>query len=174
MAGLLSPARIGVTLTNLGPMLNGFPGVGIGNTADNIDVSGATGTGYLTSGTPATGPLTNPLVTYLPGTTSAGGIIIGGGVSGRDASLSLIGDSSPDLVFSGQIATTLTISDGAKIGAKSTPINLGSTAEVTITLPSGFGASPAAGSIIPDINGDHLPDFCVGSNNQAGSVLVYW
>jgi hypothetical protein len=174
IAGMAGGAKIGIVLTNLGTMLNGFPGVGIGNTQDAIDVTGASGTGYLTSGQPATGPFTSTLIAYLAGATSGGGLMIGGGIPGRDVSLSLIGDGTPDLVLGGQLGPILTISDGAKIGAKTSPINLASTAEVQITLPSGWGSGEAAGSIISDINGDGVPDFCIGSLINPGALLVYW
>ena len=45
ISGLGSSAEIGIALTNLGTMFNGFPGVGIGNTQDTVDVAGANGTG---------------------------------------------------------------------------------------------------------------------------------
>ena len=62
----------------------------------------------------------------------------GGGIPGRDVSLSLIGDSTPNLVLGGQLGPILTISDGAKIGALETiPINVASTAEVRITFRTG-------------------------------------
>jgi hypothetical protein len=174
-AGLVNGSQIGIVLTNLGTMLDGFPGVGIGNTQDTVDVTGANGTGYLTSGTPATGPFVNTLMTYLAGVSSGGGIILGGGISGRDVDLSLIGDdATPDLIFGGQVGSILTISDGAHIGAKTTPIELASTAEVQIALPSGWGSGEAAGSMVSDINGDGVPDFCLGSLANPGAVLVYW
>jgi hypothetical protein len=173
-AGLANGSQIGVVLTNLGTMLNGFPGVGIGNTLDTVDVPGANGTGYLTFGVPASGPFATSLLIYLAGVNSAGGSIIGGGVWGRDIKLSLIGDATPDLVFGGQVGSILTISDGAKIGAKPSPNNLAATAEVQITLPSGWGSGEGAPSIITDINGDNAPDFCLGSLTNPGAILVYW
>ena len=82
--------------------------------------------------------------------------MIGGGIPGRDVSLSLIGDSTPDLVLGGQLGPILTISDGAKIGAKTSPIEC-LDGRSPITLPSGWGSGEAAGSIISDINGDEFP-----------------
>jgi FG-GAP-like repeat len=174
LVGLAASAKIGSALTNLGTMLDGFPGVGVGNTLDTTGVSGANGTGYLTSGSPATGPFANKIVTYLTGATQGGNVIVGGGLPGRDVQLSLIGDGTPDLVFAGQSTSILTISDGAKIGAKTSPVELSSTAEVTLALPTGWFTGNESATIVPDVDGDHIPDFCIGSDNQPGSVLVYW
>ena len=174
ITGMAPATKIGIALTDLGTMLNGFPAVGIGNTQDANDVPGATGTGYLTFGTPATGPFASSRITYLPTVTSAGAVILGGGLRGRDANFSLIGDATPDLVFGGQTGSTLTISDGAKLGAKTSPIQAGSTAEVIITLPTGWGSGEAASTLMPDLNGDGAPDFCLGGGNNPGAILVYW
>lgn len=166
--------HIGTVLTNLETMLNSHPGVGVGNVRDTVDIPGGQGGGYLLSGTPATGPFASNLITYATGDQQVGGVIIGGGVSGRDVVLSLIGDVTPDLVFAGEGGSILTISDGAKIAGKSTPNDLASTAEVKITLPSGWSSGEGTAGIVPDISGDGLPDFCIGSGLQPGAFLVYW
>jgi hypothetical protein len=167
-------SRIGIVLSNLGPMFNAFPGVAIGSPLDTIDIPGAGGGAYLAFGTPAAGPFSSKAITYLSGVGTSGGIIAGSGISGRDIKLSLIGDATPDLIFGGETGPTLVISDGAKLGAKGSPLELGATAEVKITLPSGWRSSEAAISVIPDLNGDGAPDFCLGSGAQPGAILVYW
>jgi hypothetical protein len=174
LAGLNASAKIGVTLTNLGPIFNGFPSIGIGNTLDTTGVAGASGTAYLTSGTPSTSPFTTVQVAYLTGATATGAALIGGGISGRDVSLSLIGDSTPDLVLSGQTGGTLVIADGAKLAAKGSPVNLATKAEISIALPAGWGTGEAATSIITDIDGDGAADFCLGSLTNPGAILVFW
>jgi FG-GAP-like repeat/FG-GAP repeat len=166
-------AAIGQVLVNLGTMLNGFPGVGIGNPLDSLDVPGAN-TSYLTSGTPATGPFANKVFAYLGTANASGGLLIGGGVSGRDVGLSLIGSATPDLVLGGEVAGTFTISDGAKLGSKGSRIEVGSTAEVVVSLPSSWLSGEGDMSIIPDLNGDGFPDLCIGSQSQPGAILVYW
>jgi hypothetical protein len=167
-------ARIGTGLTNLGTMFNGFHGVGIGNTLDTIDIPGGHGGAYLTSGTPAAGPFQNKQIAYLNNVGLSGGVLIGGGLPGTDVSVSLIGDATPDLVLAGQLnSPTLTISDGAKIGPRTSPNEVGSTAEVVLTLPSGWATSDGA-SIIADVNGDGVPDFSLGAATQPGAVLVFW
>jgi hypothetical protein len=175
VAGNVANAKIGVTLTNLGKMFNGFPGVGVGNTLDTAEIAGANGTSYLTSGTPATGPFTSSQIAYLSGATAASSVIIGGGVSGRDMSLSLIGDGAPDLVMSGgATGGTLAIADGAMLAAKGSPVDLALKAEVRAPLPAGWGSGENAGTIVTDIDGDGATDFCIGSVTNPGTILVYW
>jgi hypothetical protein len=174
LSGPAPGARIGIVLSSLGKMLDGFPGLGVGNLVDTIDIPGGHGGSYLMSGTPTTGPMANNHVAYVADQNANGGIQIGGGVAGRDMNLSLIGDGTPDLVYAGEIGNFFTISDGAKLGAKASPLELGSTAEVTVTLPAGWQTGEGTTSIIPDVNGDGLPDFCIGSQLQPGGVLVYY
>ena len=167
-------ARIGIVLTNLQTMLNGFPAVGAGNLQDAIDIPGGHGGAYLAKGSPVTGPFSSITVAYQSGASAGGGVLLGGGVSGRDGKLSLIGDSNPDLVFAGEISSQLTISDGSKIGSRTSPIEVNSTADVVIALPSGWSSGEGSDSMIGDINGDGVPDFCIGSQLQPGAVLVFW
>ena len=82
LLGRRSGARIGIVLTNLRTMLNGFPGVGIGNLQDTIDIPGGNGGAYLTFGTPSTGPFASMRIAYHAGVNSVGGILVGGGLSG--------------------------------------------------------------------------------------------
>jgi hypothetical protein len=174
LTGPGSAAHIGIVLTNLETMLNGFPGVGVGNILDTVDIAGGQGGAYLASGTPTSGPFATLSIDYVSGDSTNSAVLIGGGVSGRDTKLSLIGDATPDLVLGGEGGPTLTISDGSKIGAKTSPNNVASTAEVVITLPIGWASGEGTDSIIPDINGDGVPDFCLGSSVQPGAILVYW
>ena len=113
---------------------------------------------YLTFGTPATGPFANKVIAYLASANASGGLLIGGGVSGRDVGLSLIGSATRDLVFGGEVAGTFTISDGAKLGSKGSQIEVGSAAEVVVTLPSSWASGEGDMSILPDVNGDGIAD----------------
>jgi hypothetical protein len=167
-------ARIGEVLTNLGTMMNGFPAVGVGNILDTVNIPGGHGGAYLLSGTPTTSLFTNNKVTYQDGENASGGVLIGGGIPGTDTAVSLIGDDTPDLVFAGLLAPKITISDGAKIGAKTSPNNVAATAEISISVPHGWATSEGSTAIINDINGDHAADFCLGSQLQPGGVLVFW
>ena len=121
-------------------MLNGSPGVAVGNLIDLIDIPGGHGGAYLESGTPGTGPFADTHIAYLSGVTNGGGVLIGGGLPGSDESASLIGDATPDLVYGGELGSTLTISDGAKIGPRARPTELASTAEIVLTLPTGWSS----------------------------------
>ena len=68
------------------------------------------------------------------------------------------------------------ISDGSKLGTKSNPVEMGTTAEVLAPLPSGWVTGENSASLITDINGDGFPDFCLGKaiTNLQGAVAVYW
>ena len=175
ISGAVANAKIGTVLADLGTMFNGFAGVGIGNSLDTGEVAGANGTAYLTFGTPMSGPFSSQQVAYLTGATQTGSILIGGGISGRDISLSLIGDATPDVVFSGgAVGGTLAIADGATLASKGSPVDLAAKAEVQAPLPAGWGSGEAAGTLVSDINGDGVPDFCIGSVTNPGTILIYW
>ena len=94
-------AELGQVLSNLGPIFGGLPVIGSGNTVDSFTVSGASGTGYVMSGTNATaGPFEKLLILYKTGGTAVGQVFFGGGFSGRDSVVSLIGgDTRPDIAF---------------------------------------------------------------------------
>ena len=164
----------GEILTSLGPLLGSFPAVGLGNPADTASGSGANGTGYLMHGPQPGGPLTNQLTLTLAGATQAGGFIIGGAITGQDVAVSLIGDSTPDVVFGPKTGSAFTIFDGAKLSSKSSPVEAKSSAEVVVpwSVSSGEGEE----SLIKDINGDGWADFCIGTGvgSVPGSVVVYW
>jgi hypothetical protein len=174
LTGPGSGAHIGIVLTNLATMLNGSPAVGIGNLRDTVDIPGGQGGAYLDFGTPTSGIFASQLIAYLTGDTTNSGVMIGGGVSGRDTKLSLIGDATPDFVLGGEGGLTFTISDGAKIGGRASPNDTAATAEVSVTLPANWASGEGTDSIIPDINGDGVSDFSVGASTQPGAVLVYW
>jgi hypothetical protein len=171
--GPASGARIGQVLTNLGPMLNGFNGLGVGNVLDTVDIPGGHGGAYLLSGTPGTGLFASDLIVYNSGVNASAGVLVGCGIPGSDAFVSLIGDGKPDLVMGGEIATSFTISDGAKIGAKPSPLDVGAAAEVTVPFPANWNSGEGTASIAQDVNGDSVADFCIGSQAQPGGVLCY-
>ena len=167
-------ARIGLSLSNLGPMFGSLPAVGAGNELDALDTS-STGTGYVLHGDATTGPFASRIVMTQSGGVSPGETIFGGGLSGRDVSLSLIGDATPDLVFGSISNTTIDILDGAKLALKTPPVN-SKTGEVRVTIPNTDNIAEGAGAIIKDINGDGVPDFALGFGYNAvpGKVRVFW
>jgi hypothetical protein len=179
-AGPAAGARIGLVLANLGPLLGTLPAVGLGNPSDsNIDNPNVAGAAYVMSGTTAAGPFMNKVLVNMTATSTAiGGVLLGGGVSGRDTTYSLIGDASADVLVAGEQGSpySVVILDGAKLAAKGATVNAVSTAEVTLPLPAGWTTGEGAASLMPDVNGDGHPDFALGNSFGAvpGGVAIYW
>jgi hypothetical protein len=174
IAGPAATAQIGQMVSNMGPLLGSFPAVGIGNPADFVDVAGRSGVGYVTFGTPPTGPLANKVILYSSVGTQTGAVVLGGGLSGQDIKLSLIGDGTPDLLVAAETGSLVTISDGAKLASKTSPVDIATTAEVKVPVPAGWSIGVGEGTLIGDINGDTYPDFCIGKAVQPGAIAVYW
>ncbi len=174
MVGPGKPARVGIILTNLGGTL---PAVGIGNPFDAISVPGKTGTFFVmsgTSGNDAAGPFVNKVVGT--GVSGVGQVVFGGSTSGRTQSLSVIGnDGIPDVGVMSVSSTNIAIVDGATLSGST--VDMTTQAQVLVPLPVGWGnTSEAAGALVPDVNGDSIPDFAVsnGFTVVPGSVVVYW
>jgi hypothetical protein len=172
------PAKIGQTLTNLGPVVNTLPSVGVGNSADTVSVSGVNGTSFVLSGTTASGPLANSLILYQQGANSIGQVIFGGGFSGRDTTVSLIGDSNADVAMTSlQNGNTVDFVDGNKVAGLSSPSDTRTTADVHVPLPSGWSATAlGVGDLLRDINGDGFADFALGDQFGVvpGRVAIFW
>jgi hypothetical protein len=163
-------------LTNLGPVLGTLPAVGIGNPTDGVD-TGTVGAAYVTFGTATSGPLANRIVITMSGSAGEiGGVLAGGGISGRDGAHSLIGDGTADVVIGAETGTPVAILDGAKLAAKTSPIDAVGAAEVKINLPAGWSNGEASVSLVNDSNGDGVPDLCLGNAFGAipGAVAIYW
>jgi hypothetical protein len=127
------------------------------------------------SGTPATGPLSNRLLATQSGLALVGAVILGGSVSGRDLSLSLIGDSKPDVLLAAQMGNYMTIADGRRVSGLTNEVDFTmATSEVTILLPTGWGNANNGGSLLPDIDGDGRPDFAIRKATAPGAVAVYY
>jgi hypothetical protein len=112
-------AGVGANLANAGPIINGFPSIGAGNPNDAATSPGETGSAYLFSGSPGTGPFAVLLKLARAGAGKPGQAIIGGAISGRSATFSLLGDSRPDFALVSQTSPTFVILDGntvAKLG----------------------------------------------------------
>jgi hypothetical protein len=170
-------AKIGATLFNLGPVVNTLPSLGAGNTGDTTTVPGANGNGFVLSGTAASGPFATLLAVFQSGSASVGQVMFGGGLSGRDTTLSLIGGAEPDLALTGATSTTLDILDGSRVPALSSPSDTKVAGDVHVPLPVGWlGTASGIGNLTRDINGDGFPDFALGDQfgTVPGRVAVFW
>ena len=169
-------AEMGQVLVNVGPILNGLPSLGSGNGPDTLTVPGDSGTGFVFAGASATGPFASHVVVDQPSATQAGQMLFGGGISGRDVSLSLIGSSTPDVAITG-VVSGIEILDGAGLGALATPINADQAAAVQVPVSSGWSSTTInGGGLIPDINNDGYPDFVLGDTTGTipGRIVVFW
>ena len=172
-------AELGETLSNLGSVFGGLPAVGVGNTVDTFSVTGSSGTAYVWSGGATVGPFANLLILYQStGVTTVGQILFGGGFSGRDTAVSLIGgDSRPDVAFgTSKNSTSIDIFDGSKLPATGM-VDSTVTADVHLALPAGWlGTSAGPRNLIKDIDGDGSPDFALGDvfGTVPGRVAVFW
>jgi hypothetical protein len=178
LVGPGKPARIGQTLVNIGPIVNTLPSVGAGNSGDPVSVPGTAGSAFVLSGSTTAGPFASKLIFFQQGANGVGQVIFGGGFSGQDGSVSIIGDSKPDVALTSlQTVGTLDIVDGAKIGAVTSPADTISAGDVHVPLPTGWTATAmGVGNLIRDINGDGYPDFALGDQFGVvpGRVAVFW
>jgi hypothetical protein len=175
--GAATGMLIGSQLTNLGILSGTLASVGSSNLSDAMTITGTTGTGFLFSGTATTGPFASRIVAYRTATTLPGEVLFGGGFSGLDMSLSLIGDGKADVALAGQAGGTLDIVDGSKLATLTSPIDTAVSADVHVPMPSGWTAATGGSrSLIKDINNDGYPDFALGDvfNATPGRVAVFW
>jgi hypothetical protein len=173
-------SRIGTVLSNLGPIFSTLPSVGSGNPVDKLSTTGD-GSIWAFKGDATSGPFSTHIVVAQNGGGQVGDALAGGGISGRNVTLSLIGDAKPDLVVASQVGTILfNIVDGNVLAAATSPADAAALAAVTIPVPTGWTATGEdEGAVIPDISGDPVPtypDFAIAnaSGAVAGQVLVYW
>jgi hypothetical protein len=157
--------------------MSALPSLGVGNSGDTLSVPGVSGSTYILSGTAATGPLASNLILYQSAGSGVGEVIFGGGFSGRDGMVSVIGNASADVAITSQMMGAMDIVDGSKIGALTSPADTKALADVHVPLPSGWvGTAPGAGNLIRDIDGDGVADFALGDvfGTVPGRVAVFW
>lgn len=174
IVGPASGAYLGQVLSNLGPVVGQYPNLGIGAPLNNLDFAPVRGGGFITSGTPAAGPLTNKILATMSGGSLVGAVVLGGGLSGQDTSLSFVGDSRPDVLLAAQMSGVVTIADGSKLAAPPASVDFSATAAVKVPLPGGWTTSNNGGSVIPDINGDGKPDFALRRATTVGAVAIFY
>jgi hypothetical protein len=169
-------AEIGQLLMNLGPAVNGLASLGSGNPGDTLSVAGASGTGFVFSGSSATGPFSSDVILDMSSTVQAGQMLFGGGLSGRDTALSVIGDGKVDIAVLGKNGA-IDIIDGALFGSLTSPVNADQKASVIVPLPAPWSStSVASGGLVPDINNDGIPDFVLGdtTGTSQGRIVIFW
>jgi hypothetical protein len=177
LAGTTHGQRFGQSLANLGPLLNGFNSVGVGNPFDAVTVGGATGTVFACSGTPATGPLANRTTLYAPGVNQPGQMTFGGGFSGRNETASLIGDTTVDVAVVPFQGTAFDIVDGSVLPNLTSPVDAKAKGQVHVPFPSGWAATVSnSGGLLGDFNGDTYADFVLADNfgSVPGRVAIFW
>jgi hypothetical protein len=174
IVGPASGTHVGLFVSNLGPVMGALPNVGIGNPLDDVDFAPVRGAAYVTSGTVATGPFANRLIVSQSGNALVGPVIFGGGLSGRDVALSLVGDAKPDVLLAAQTGSYVSIADGARLPSATGKSDLATAAEVKMPIPAGWDVSNGGGSLIPDVNGDGRPDFALRKSSSPGAVGVYY
>jgi hypothetical protein len=175
LAGPAAGAQVGTFLSNLGPVIGSLANVGVGNPADTVDFTGSSGSAFIMSGGTGMGPLTNKIVLGQTGTNLVGPVVLGGGLSGSDVALSLVGDSTPDvLLVSEQNNNVISIRDGKTFPAPPASVDMTATGQVQLPLPANWSIGPNGGSLIPDVNGDKVADFALRGGGSPGQIAVYY
>jgi hypothetical protein len=143
-----------------------------------LSIPGVQGSAFVLSGSTTTGPLATKLLVFQSSSTANGQVIFGGGFSGRDTVVSVIGgDAVPDLGITAQASTTLDIIDGRKVPALTGPVDAKATGDVHVPMPSGWtGTALGPANLIPDIDGDSYPDFALADQfgTVPGRVAIFW
>ena len=176
MVGASAGMRLGAVLTDLGAIGTAPPQVATGNPND-ASVPGATGSTYLFSGDASNGPFFAAKSLYFSGTSLDPYVLVGGGVRGRNVSVSTIGDSSPDVVVAPRNGNKIAILDGSKVSAFASSADIARVADVLFNFPAGLGLpNNSGGSLVPDVNGDGFADFAIsdGASVDAGSTMIFW
>jgi hypothetical protein len=177
VAGTASGVFLGTVVANLGPVIGSLPNLGVGNPVDGVDYPGGSGVGFVFSGSSPTGPLLqNKDIVVLSNGVESGPVILGGGLSGLDTALSLVGSSKPDLLMTAEFGPFFTITDGTNVPVPPASVDAATTADVKVSLPSGWSIGPNGGSLIPDVNGDGFTDFAIRNAVTSGvsQVAIYY
>jgi hypothetical protein len=180
--GPIDNGAYGSSLTLVGA-LAGVPGVAL-NTALNTSLGA--GVVDLYYGSTTVGPFgVAPLRftdSLASGTDTFGWLTLGCALPGTATTVSVIGDSKPDVIMlpykeSGGGPSRIYIVDGARFSTLTSPTDVVTAADVILPLPSDWqGVSLQRNGMIRDLDGDGYADFAIGENvaNTAGRLAVYW
>jgi hypothetical protein len=170
----------------IGEVVNVF-GAGVGLISGN-GLAGLGSTAYtFLNGTVAM-PLTGMPQVFMDsqGQDTFGTVALGGGFSGSNASISYVGDSSPDLVVAGAFESThqptVYIIDGDDIPMSTAAVlDAAVLAKAKIALPADWNRSTPYNSPVRDVNGDGYGDFAIGETDATffatpfrGRAIVFW
>jgi hypothetical protein len=175
-AGASPNLRVGSALANLGRIFGAVPSVGAGNQNDLTVPSTGTGSVYAFSGA-SSAIFASQKTYYASAGFNVGVAVVGGGLPGRDLSLSILGDGTPDLVVLPKTGTYLQIVDGSTMASASSVTDaLTSPTAVSVAIPSAFGALSPTAVLMSDVDGDSYPDFAISASTSSspGKVAVYW
>jgi hypothetical protein len=176
--------RLGYSMALLGN-ISGTPNPDVGLGAPSINAG--QGKALLYFGSPSTGPFSGAPAVFKNSAASASGdkfgfAVIGGGFSGTTVTTSFIGNSTPDVAFSGIWeaggAPKLYFVDGMR-AAISADVAAPSGADVVYPLPANWAGTAWDNTAIKDLNGDGYGDIAVGeflfsSPLPNGRLVVLW
>ncbi len=180
LIGAAKGDKIGGSLTNLGVLTGTLPNLGIGSTTAAITVGASMylGTAQVCNGTADAAPWTNRTTLYSSAAANPAQVIFGGAMPGSATTLSLFGDSIPEVAVSGSFSSgSLYIVNGSTVAALTSPADLETSAQVKISLPLPWSGTAPTGGLLRDVNGDGYADFAVADANTTtvpGKVAVYW
>ena len=170
--------QVGVALNVLG----GGQGVISGN---NVPVNAGFVLTFFggTAAAPLSGTPTRFVNSAFPDTF--GTLALGGGFSGSNASISYVGDSTPDLVLGGTVegthASTVYFVDGKQAAMATGTFDVNQMSNARVALPADWKRVTINSSAIKDINGDGYGDVAVGETDNGsfnpafqGRVMVLW
>jgi hypothetical protein len=183
LEGPADNSAYGQSLTIVGP-ISTLPGLAIG-----AGRSSSLGNGFvdLYYGNPMVGPFGVTPLRFTDSLASTSNdlfsrVILGSAFSGTAVTVSVIGDSKPDLIMapfteSGGGPSRVYLVDGSRFSGLTSPSNVVTAADVILALPVDWKTLPAQrNGMIRDLDGNGYADFAIGENIAIGSgrVAIFW
>jgi hypothetical protein len=174
----------GTSLALVGAV-GGVPGVAIGAGASTPFGAGIVDLYY---GSPAAGPFGGSTWRFTDskamGTDLFGRVILGSAFAGTAITVSIIGDTKPDLIMLPNTESTTMVGptrayivDGSRFSAIISPADVVTNADVVVPLPGDWKNLPLQRSgMIKDLDGDGYGDFAIGESIPTGTgrLAVFW